>query len=126
MRLERDVRQELVAELHAQGMSTRAIAPIVGVDNKTVHNDIKRIAGVENSTPEHPAPEPESYWSPEESFVGAHPITGEIIDAPVPLAYARDAYPPRVSRSPTPRCSRAEGSVVEVVALRRVFVGFLK
>lgn len=50
MRLERDVRQELVTELSEQGMSTRAIAPIVGVDNKTVHNDLKR--GVENSTPE--------------------------------------------------------------------------
>jgi hypothetical protein len=25
-------------------------------------------------------PEPESYWSPEESFVGAHPITGEVIE----------------------------------------------
>jgi hypothetical protein len=39
LRLARDVRQELVAELSAQGMSTRAIAPIVGVSVGTIHTD---------------------------------------------------------------------------------------
>lgn len=53
LRLARDQRQELVGYLAGEGMSTRAIAPIVGVDNKTVHNDLKKImAPVENSTPE--------------------------------------------------------------------------
>lgn len=42
--LERDVRRELVMELTEQGMSTRAIAPIVGVDQKTVVRDIAREA----------------------------------------------------------------------------------
>lgn len=52
MRLDRAERQELVGYLAGEGMSTRAIAPIVGVDNKTVHNDLKRTAGpVEISTP---------------------------------------------------------------------------
>lgn len=80
MRLERDVRQELVAELSAQGMSTRAIAPIVGVSQKTVDRDVRE----SNDSPAEPVPtaEPDSYWSPETSFVGAHPITGEILDAP--------------------------------------------
>lgn len=50
LRLERDARQELVAELAAEGMSTRAIAPIVGVDNATVHRDLGRVA---SATPEH-------------------------------------------------------------------------
>lgn len=49
LRLARDVRQELVAELAAQGMSTRAIAPIVGVSHETVAQDI---APVRNLTPE--------------------------------------------------------------------------
>ena len=40
LRLARDVRQELVAELTAQGMSSRAIAPIVGVDKETVRRDV--------------------------------------------------------------------------------------
>lgn len=40
LRLERDVRQELVAELSAQGMSTRAIAPIVGVSREQVRIDV--------------------------------------------------------------------------------------
>lgn len=49
LRLARDVRRELVAELADAGMSTRAIAPIVGVDNATVHRDLGRVA---NATPE--------------------------------------------------------------------------
>lgn len=52
LRLERDARQELVAELSAAGMSTRAIAPIVGVGIGTVHRDIE--AGVPNGTPAPP------------------------------------------------------------------------
>lgn len=48
LRLARDVRQELVAELSAQGMSNRAIAPIVGVAEGTVRNDL---AGAQNYAP---------------------------------------------------------------------------
>jgi len=44
LRLEREVRQELVAELSAQGMSTRAIAPIVGASQRTVAGDVSKIA----------------------------------------------------------------------------------
>lgn len=50
MRLGRDERQELVGYLSGEGMSTRAIAPIVAVDQKTVVNDLRR--GEENSSPE--------------------------------------------------------------------------
>lgn len=49
LRLARDVRQELVAELAAQGMSTRAIAPIVGVGHKTIARDLT--PPVSNDTP---------------------------------------------------------------------------
>lgn len=49
LRLARDVRQELVAELAAQGMSTRAIAPIVGTSHMQVANDIHE-TGVKNFT----------------------------------------------------------------------------
>lgn len=41
LRLTRDVRRELVAELAEQGMSTRAIAPIVGASQKTVDRDVR-------------------------------------------------------------------------------------
>lgn len=40
MRLARDERRDMVQLLAAEGMSTRAIAPIVGVSNKTVHQDL--------------------------------------------------------------------------------------
>ena len=48
-------RKEVVMTFHNLGWSTRAIAPVVGgVDNKTVHNDIKEVEAaaptVENST----------------------------------------------------------------------------
>lgn len=69
LRLARDVRRELVAELADAGMSTRAIAPIVGVDNATVHRDLGRVA---NATP---API-------EVDGFTVNPSTGEVIDAP--------------------------------------------
>lgn len=40
MRLKRDERQELVAYLSGEGMSTRAIAPIVGVSREQVRKDV--------------------------------------------------------------------------------------
>lgn len=52
MRLPREERREIVAWLSGEGMSTRAIAPIVGVDQKTVSNDVRTLpAGEEISSP---------------------------------------------------------------------------
>lgn len=47
LRLARDQRQELVGFLAGEGMSTRAIAPIVGTSHMTVQNDL---SGVKNFT----------------------------------------------------------------------------
>jgi len=47
-RLTVEDRRETVLILSRTGMSTRAIAPVVGVDNATVHRDL---AGVANATP---------------------------------------------------------------------------
>lgn len=57
MRLDREQRRELVAYLAGEGMSTRAIAPIAGVDQKTVRNDL-RAAGEEKSSPAATLPTP--------------------------------------------------------------------
>ena len=107
MRLERDVRQSLVAELHGQGMSTRAIAPIVGTSHKTIVKDLQA-----QVVPEVPPADPDSYWSPDESFVGAHPITGEVIasePAPAPTTtgldgkqYPKPATKPKPTRDENP------------------------
>ena len=45
VRLERSVRQSLVYQLNAgpAHMSTRAIAPVLGVDQKTVSNDLRQV-----------------------------------------------------------------------------------
>lgn len=55
LRLARDQRQELVGYLAGEGMSTRAIAPIVGTSNFTVQKDIE---AVRNLTPD-PEPDPQ-------------------------------------------------------------------
>lgn len=50
IRIDRHKRRELVGYLSGEGMSQRAIASVVGVDQKTVSNDLR--AGEENSSPE--------------------------------------------------------------------------
>lgn len=90
LRLARDERRDLVAWLSGQGMSTRAIAPIVGVSKDTVHRDI---AGVSNETPQIPPFPAEAairatYGDDYIDAVQAegmtvNPRTGEVIDQPV-------------------------------------------
>lgn len=72
MRLARAERQDMVRMLSDEGMSTRAIAPIVGASQKTVDRDV-RSAGESFDSP-LPAPAPE--------FVDTR--TGEIHDEPEP------------------------------------------
>ena len=47
----RDQRQELVGYLSGEGMSTRAIAPIVGAAKETVRADVEFISGGRNRPP---------------------------------------------------------------------------
>lgn len=68
LRLARDVRQELVAELSAQGMSARAIAPIVGVSASTVKTDVQ-VARTGHVKAADPRPM-------------VNPSTGEVTDEP--------------------------------------------
>lgn len=70
MRLSRMERKELVSELADEGMSTRAIAPIVGAHHDTVATDLRavgnptpateprQITGRDGKTYTRPAPEP--------------------------------------------------------------------
>lgn len=71
MRLSREERRELVSELADEGMSTRAIAPIVGASPRTVAYDLdspvqdctpdaepRQITGRDGKTYTRPAPEP--------------------------------------------------------------------
>lgn len=57
LRLARDQRQELVGFLAGEGMSTRAIAPIVGVHRDTVAEDLRSGGG--NPPPAKPEPRDE-------------------------------------------------------------------
>lgn len=53
MRLARDERREVVKLLSDEGMSTRAIAPIVGAARNTVMSDLKQVAQSEPPEPAH-------------------------------------------------------------------------
>lgn len=68
MRLARGERQEMVQMLSAEGMSTRAIAPIVGASFKTVARDAESpvsndtptpVQGMDGKTYTRPEPQPE-------------------------------------------------------------------
>ena len=74
MRLSRDERRVIVADLAEQGMSTRAIAPVVGAGIGTVSRDLN--AGVPNGTPVAPEP-PEPTFDPTPTW---DPTTGEVVD----------------------------------------------
>jgi Domain of unknown function (DUF4326) len=95
MRLPREKRQEVTAALRAELLSTRAIAGVLGIDDRTVRRDLsgaayvapERVAGIDGkaystsrATPQEPEPEifeaelveeeepaaPEDPWSDEE------------------------------------------------------------
>lgn len=51
LRLARDERREVVGWLAGQGMSARAIAPIVGADRKTVMRDVRESQVVQSGPP---------------------------------------------------------------------------
>lgn len=112
LRLARDVRRELVAELAAQGMSTRAIAPIVGVDQTTVARDIAREADASPEVlvlAETPALE-------EPPLVGYDPATGELIDdTPRVVGLDGKSYPKREPpRVIPPKSSDVEKIVAQI------------
>ena len=56
-----EVRRELVSLLSAQGMSTRAIAPVVGVSDRHVRRDVQQVG--HDVPPEHQDP-PRPSWPP--------------------------------------------------------------
>lgn len=112
LRLARDQRQELVGFLAGEGMTTRAIAPIVGAGVMTVHDDLAR---VRNRTPERAAPDEfdgADWVEPEDE-----PVEAEIVeDEPARVtgldgkSYPKPtATPAGPRRKPLPDQARAAG-----------------
>lgn len=93
-RLPYEIRQPVVHQLSAAGMSTRAIAPIVGVSKSQVANDLdagvqkwtpepslptsERIIGMDGKTYTRPEPQPEPTDPPKQK---RRPITDQARDA---------------------------------------------
>lgn len=101
LQLPREDRREVVASLRDSGLSTRAIASAVGIDQKTVRNDLAEApAGEEISSPE-----PE--WRPvdpdEIAAFGALMTTGQ--HRPPELVTGTDGktYAPSKPTAPKPR-----------------------
>lgn len=83
-RLGAEFRQDVVRELSASGMSTRAIAPVVGVSHMTVSNDLN--SGVKPFTPAQ-APVP-SESAPPSPVTG---LDGKTYTRPAPVDHAARA-----------------------------------
>lgn len=85
-----EVRREVVRELTDAGMSTRAIAPVIGVDQKTVQRDqVRRMPHL-----------PETPPRVEEEDVRLRPGAGCAAPAPRPAVVGIDG---KTYRPPTPR-----------------------
>lgn len=70
-----DLRREIVRELSSAGLSTRAIAPVIGVSQRTVANDVSNLAHLDATA---------TADVEEESPVIVNESTGEVVeDAPV-------------------------------------------
>ena len=77
LRLARDDRREMVAILSSEGMSTRAIAPIVGVSQATVAREVRApesndspVTGMDGKT-----------YAPKPDVIRVDTNTGEVLDA---------------------------------------------
>lgn len=110
-RMPRELRQPVVRELSASGMSTRAIAPVVGTSNKTVHQDLA--AGVTSGNTSVPVTglDGKTYRKPEPEVVDA-----EIVDEPAP-------EPPKPRRRPITDQSRDAGWELRKIAERIQRIG---
>lgn len=109
MRLARAERQDMVRMLSDEGMSTRAIAPIVGANFATVSRDSK--APVANATPE-PAP------------ANVNTETGEIHDEPAKVT-GMDGKQYTRPEPPKPRAEATTSQFTSAIAdLNRVLDKF--
>jgi hypothetical protein len=91
-RLGVEVRREVVRELTRAGMSTRAIAPVVGVHHDTVARDVRRVVG---TTPGTPAPAPEGEAEADAGITSQGEETAPSPGVEVPSEAAPDQPAPR-------------------------------
>lgn len=98
-RLDREPRREFIRELNSRGMSTRAIAPVVGVDNATVSRDLARVA---SATPETPQGGEETSATDSIGASEARKPDAKVEDTPRPAVTGLDGkrYAPPVAVRP--------------------------
>lgn len=116
IRLDREQRREIVADLRVQGMSTRAIGTALGVHHDTVAEDVRAVAGVGNPTPRITGSDGKSYAPTQPSTDYVDRITGEV----QPIARER-AYAPRtdVVRVMNAALGRAQDAAEQADQIKR-------
>lgn len=87
-----DMRGDVVKELTAAGMSTRSIAPVVGVSHMTVQRDLAVVTDVPTARPARVVGTDGKSYAPSQPAVRVDHETGEVSDAPAP----QRAYAPRM------------------------------
>lgn len=99
VRLDREQRREIVAEMRQAGMSSRAIASGLGVNKDTVNDDIRSaggnpppapITGTDGKTYQPPAPRPEPTPAAEPAAPKRRALTDQFFDAAYDLVKAVD------------------------------------
>jgi hypothetical protein len=90
-RLGVDMRREVVRELTDAGMSTRAIAPVVGVSNYTVHQDQQAVRDLTPAPAKVAGLDGKEYSRPKPVEAEVIPIKIEVVDA---LGLGRPEPPP--------------------------------
>lgn len=119
-----EVRRELVGLLSARGMSTRAIAPTVGVSHAQIAVDRQvssDLTPVRNRTPD---PGPTVYDLHDPSFERIDPATGEVLDAEPYPQLRRAPWPERRDEPVAdPTSATTGGGEAPVVAEPRKVTG---
>jgi hypothetical protein len=97
LRLARDDRKELVGILAAEGMSTRAIAPIVGASQATVAREVRATESFDSDERPATVTSLDGRERPAKvETIRVDPNTGEVLDAKPPI----QTYPPKPRRKP--------------------------
>jgi len=112
LRLARDDRREMVAVLSAEGMSTRAIAPIVGTTHKTIVKDLQSQVVPEVPRPEVTGMDGKTY-TPKVETIRVDANTGEVLD-PIVERHRTD-----VVRVINAAISKAEQASAEATQIKR-------
>lgn len=109
MRLSRDERRVIVSDLAEQGMSTRAIAPVVGASHMQVGRDLRSgVTDVPPASTDEPTFDPTPSWDPVDTETGEIPTEPRSITGMDGKTYTRPE--PKEVDKPKPEATTSQFS----------------